>query len=201
MNSKTITKCTFLIIVFSAIIITLFACERDDICAETTPTTPRLFIEFYDATSPEDLRSVPRLTAYGEGLITDSDGNPIEPTEVTDGILELSDGTFIFDINRNAIDLPLRIDDGLNEERVRTRFILERNTNLRLDESGTSNVDIIEISYVPQFEYVSRACGYKSIFNAIDVTVDNDGDNWISSIEIDVQNLENENTTHVRIFH
>lgn len=181
------------------IAIVFIGCERDDICAESTPTTPRLRIEFYDATSQEDLKSVPRLTVYGEGLILDEDGMEIEPIVV-------SNKTIIFNSNQNTVDLPLRIDDDIEEERTITRFILEKDTNLRLDTENpeTSNVDIIEISYIPKFEYVSRACGYKSIFTDVEVTLDtnNDSDTWISNnIAVDIRDVENENEIHVRIFH
>ncbi|WP_282043489.1 DUF6452 family protein [Winogradskyella flava] len=181
------------------IAIVFIGCERDDICAESTPTTPRLRIEFYDATSQEDLKSVPRLTVYGEGLILDEDGMEIEPIVV-------SNKTIIFNSNQNTVDLPLRIDDDIEEERTITRFILEKDTNLRLDTENpeTSNVDIIEISYIPKFKYVSRACGYKSIFTDVEVTLDtnNDSDTWISNnIAVDIRDVENENEIHVRIFH
>ena len=56
------------------IALALISCERDDICAEATATTPRLLIEFYDVASPDDLKSVLRLTAYGEGLVVDENG-------------------------------------------------------------------------------------------------------------------------------
>jgi len=157
------------------IAIVFIGCERDDICAESTPTTPRLRIEFYD------------------------DGMEIEPIVV-------SNKTIIFNSNQNTVDIPLRIDDDIEEERTITRFILEKDTNLRLDTENpeTSNVDIIEISYIPKFEYVSRACGYKSIFTDVEVTLDtnNDSDTWISNnIAVDIRDVENENEIHVRIFH
>jgi len=165
----------------------LFSCERDDICAEGTPTTPRLLIEFYDAASPDDLKSVPRLTLYGEGLVTD-------PTEG-------SNATLVFDANVNAVQLPLLI--GNEGEVTSSRFILEQDTDLRLDDdaSTVSNVDIIEISYTPEFEYVSRACGFKSIFTNLSISVDNDAVPWISSIDVIETTVENENTVHVHIFH
>ncbi|WP_111684232.1 DUF6452 family protein [Winogradskyella tangerina] len=172
----------FLLVLF---LVVLVSCERDDICAETTPTTPRLLIEFYDAGSPEDLKSVPRLTLYGEGLATD----PVEP----------SSSTLIFNSNSNSIELPLIV--GPENETTTTRFILEQNSNLRIDETGTSNIDIIEITYTSEFQYVSRACGFKSIFTNLNLTVDDDTDNWISSIDIIEPTVENENTVHVHIFH
>lgn len=167
-----------------------YSCERDDICAETTQTTPRLIIEFYDAADTDELKNVPRLTVYGEGLVTD-------PTEA-------SDTTLVFNNNINLVELPLRI--GTEDETITTRYVLEKETNFRLDTDDTteSNIDIIEITYSTEFVFVSRACGYKSIFNNISVTRVTDSEPWIGNIEIETtleSTIENENTTHVRIFH
>ena len=167
------------------IAISLINCERDDICAETTATTPRLLIEFYDALSTDNLKNVPRLSVYGEDLVTD-------PTVD-------SDATIIYNVNANAVELPLLI--GNENTETTTRFVLEKDSNLRIDDNGDSNIDIIEITYTSEFLYVSRACGYKSIFNELSVFPESDGDNWISSITIDQTTIENENTVHVRIFH
>lgn len=194
---------------YKSIVILLLAflpisCERDDICAATTSTTPRLLIEFYDATSTDDLLNVPRITVYGEGLITDDDGNPIQPTESSDKIVIAPDDTnYLFNTNYNTIELPLIV--GVEDEEAITRFVLERDTNLRLDTDDTteSNEDILEIRYIPKFEYVSRACGHKSIFEIVDISVDtmDDSDIWIGNIEIVETLIENENTVHVKIYH
>jgi hypothetical protein len=180
----------FILFIASALI----SCERDDICAETTATTPRLLIEFYDVSSPDDLKSVLRLTAYGEGLVIDENGLEIEPTET-------SEATLLFNENSNSLALPFLI--AAEGESVTARFKLEKETNLRLDTNTTteSNIDIIEISYLPEFVYVSRACGYKSIFNNLNLLREDDDNNWISNIDIVERTIENENTVHVRIFH
>lgn len=171
-------------------VLALQNCERDDICAESTATTPQLLIEFYDATEPDDIKSVSRLTAYGEGL-----PNPNPPIETVDE-------TIVFNTNTNAIALPLLI--GEEGTTTTSRFVLEKETNLRLDEDDTtnSNVDIIEISYITEFIYVSRACGYKSVFNNVTINIEAaDGTSWINNIEILETNIENENTVHVNILH
>jgi len=167
------------------IAISLINCERDDICAETTSTTPRLLIEFYDALSTDDLKNVPRLTVYGEDLVT----NPTAD----------SDATILYNVNANAVELPLLI--GIENTETTTRFVFEKDSNLRIDDNGDSNIDIIEITYTSEFLYVSRACGYKSIYNELNVIPENDVDNWISSITLEETTIENENTVHVRIFH
>ncbi|WP_411895634.1 DUF6452 family protein [Winogradskyella sp. A2] len=165
----------------------LFACERDDICAATTTTTPRLVIEFYDDINNDDLKSVSRLTVYGEGLISDPE--------------ESTDETLVFNTNTNQISLPLIV--GTENELNTSRFILEKDTNLRLNDNNAtnSNIDILEISYTTEFVYVSRACGYKSQFIGLSLNVEADSDLWISNIEIVETTVQDENTVHVRIFH
>ncbi|WP_299124713.1 DUF6452 family protein [uncultured Winogradskyella sp.] len=183
-------------ILFIAIV--LINCERDDICAESTLTTSRLSIEFYDATSPDDLKSVPRLTIYG-----DSPNISIPDDEDSSGaiLIDPFETGRVYNANLSSAELPLIIANE-NEETT-TRFILEKDTNLRLDTDNTteSNIDILEITYTTEFIYVSRACGYKSVFNGLGVIVENDTDNWISNIEVLETTIENENTVHVRIFH
>jgi len=187
------TKYTIAFVASLAVLITLQNCERDDICAETTATTPRLLIEFYDAASRDDLKNVPRLTLYGETLVTDP--------------IVASDATLVFNTNENSAELPLKIEPEQGESTTVTRFVLEKDTNRRLDDNDAteSNIDIIEIIYTSEYIYVSRGCGYKSIFNDLDVDLDPiDVDTWISSIEV-IETIEttveNENTIHVRIFH
>ncbi|MDN3492132.1 DUF6452 family protein [Winogradskyella bathintestinalis] len=193
---------------FITLAIANFSCERDDICAETTSTTPRLIVEFYDNDDFEVLKNVPRITAYGEDLFTDLDGTLNEPLEASDKIiLTLGSETppsYVFNINSNKIALPLRI--GPENEEITVRYVLEKDTNLRLDTNNTqtSNIDIIEIKYITEFVYVSRACGYKSIFTQLSISSVTDNDPWIANIINDVvtENIvENEDTTHVRIFH
>jgi hypothetical protein len=189
-KSKRIKSIIFLTLILIATLIS-YNCERDDICAETTPTTPRLMVEFYDATETEELKPVTRLTVYGEGLAN----NPTNDN---------TEGTLIYNVNATALELPLLI--GNEGEITTSRFILEKDTNLRLDENvnTNSNIDIIEISYETEFVYVSRACGYKSIFKNLQVSFETSDDGaWISGIEVvdTVEIVENENTVHVRILH
>jgi len=182
------------------IAVALINCERDDICAESTQTTPRLLIEFYDAASTDDIKSVPRLTIYGD----DPDITIPDNEDSSSAILvEPFEDSRVYNFTRSSAKLPLIIGEENTE--TTTRFVLERDTNLRLDDDATtaSNIDILVIKYETSFKYVSRACGYKSIFNNLSVTRENDGNVWISSAITEdsiEQIIENENTVHVRIF-
>jgi len=186
-------KCFILI----AISLIFYACERDDICAEGTPTTPRLLIEFFDVSDIETLKSVTRLSAYGQSLV--DDGLPVNATEAEDVAI-------LFNSNSNSLQLPLLV--GLEGEEITTTYLLEKDTNLRIDEntSTDSNIDVVRITYKPEFVYVSRACGFKSIFTELEIEVVDDGDNWIQNFSFTDTisqsiTLENEDATHVQIFH
>ena len=53
------------------LVVSFWNCEKDDICAETTPTTPKVIIEFYDASNPTVLKNVTFLE-YVEASSTDT---------------------------------------------------------------------------------------------------------------------------------
>ncbi|MBT8325391.1 MAG: hypothetical protein KJO96_08845 [Winogradskyella sp.] len=157
-------------------------CERDDICADSTSTTPRLRIEFYDIANTDELKSVPRLTVFGEGLDETSQ-------------------SIVSNTNTNALSLPLRFD--LEGVTTTTRYILRKDANLDLDNdpATSSNEDVIEISYTPTFQYVSKACGYKAVFNDLSVTIISDSNNWALTEIINTSTVENENEVHAFIYH
>lgn len=167
--------------------ISLLSCERDDICSEDTPTTPRLIVEFRDILDADMLKSVPNLTLFGEGL-----------DEATRSIVN--------NTNTNTVSLPLLV--GTEGVETTTRFIMRRDADLDLDSDPTtnSNEDILEITYIPEFVYVSRACGFKSVFNNLRVSIVPDGDNWalltdFPNSNTDNINVENETATHLHILH
>ncbi len=199
-KSKRIKSIIFLTLILIATLIS-YNCERDDICAETTPTTPRLVVEFYDVNEPEDLKSVTRLSVYGDSPDIPA---PNEDDFSSAILIDPFEPDRVFNRNTNSVSLPLLI--GNENETTTSRFILEKDTNFRLDDEDdtNSNIDIIEISYETEFVYVSRACGYKSIFKNLQVSFETSDDGaWISGIEVvdTVEIVENENTVHVRILH
>jgi hypothetical protein len=173
------------------IAIITWSCERDDICAEATPTTPHLIIRFYDINIPENLKQVRQLEVDGlNDMNVPNSETPIVTRTTTD-----------------SINLPLRFqEDGIDGEGTTTRFQLIKNADFadNSDETNDHNIDIITIKYTPEFIYVSRACGYKSIFNLDDpdgITRALDADPWITSFDIINQTVENENAAQIIIYH
>jgi hypothetical protein len=48
--------------------------------------------------------------------------------------------------------------------------------------------------------FISRACGYKTIFNLTNVLPTDFTGTWISSLTIEQPNIINENETHIKIY-
>jgi len=158
-------------------LIVIFSCEKDDICPSTTQTTPQLVIEFYDLAAPDETLAVPGLFAFG----LDSDGLevPIINEIVT---------------TRSSISLPLKTDGILTE------FKLYKSYDV-IDGVPSGNPDTIKITYDIENIYVSRACGYKTIFDIQAFAITTDADQWMISSDISIYKITNENDIHVKIFH
>ena len=151
---------------------TIFNCEKDDICEEGTPTTPRMIIEFYDNNNPTAKKTVTNLAVVAQN-ITD--------TLLFNGV--------------SKIEIPLKT----NAENVNFNFVHDsKNTTVSL-----RNKDEVIANYTHNDVFISRACGYKTVFtlnnnDGLDFTADSD--NWIKEIAIQNHNILNENEVHVKIF-
>ena len=159
-------------------IITIFSmgCEPDDICPESTPTTPNLIIRFYDILNQDSKKNVFNLKVQGIG-----NDNPLTEYNV---------------VTTDSIVLPLKTNAAT------TQYSLHKEYS-NVDGVIDGNEDIITINYSTEQVYVSRACGYKTIFKNVTLTINNDGDNWIQSKESinDNQSVEDEKAAHFKLFH
>jgi hypothetical protein len=71
------------------------------------------------------------------------------------------------------------------------------------DPTTDDNLDEVIFNYTRRTEYISRACGYKTLYtlNTVNpVTVTTDSNNWIQNVTVSQPNIENENETHVKIY-
>ncbi len=154
-----------------------FGCEPDDICSESTSTTPRLVISFFDINNIENNKTVGGLYA----IAVDNQGNeiPVSGESVS---------------SRSEITLPL------NGSQNQSRFKLYKAYDV-IDGVVQGNPDEITVAYFTETVYVSRACGYKNIYTIQGFSIDSDSDLWMISYEILTNNVNNENETHVKIYH
>lgn len=150
------------------------SCEKDDICDPATSTTPRVIIEFYDFAQQSELKNVVNLKVEAAGQVDSLD---------------------IFN-SESKIELPLNIAAET------TKFSLILNSLL----PASANEDFLEFKYTTKTVYVSRACGFKVTYDLYSdapiVHTDAaslDG-KWIKDIDIITTNIDDEKTTHVKIY-
>ncbi|MEY8847736.1 DUF6452 family protein [Psychroserpens sp. XS_ASV72] len=177
-NSDELTIKTFfksLILIF--LVLSVSTCERDDICPEDVPTTPRLIIEFFDISNQESNVNVPSFRAQGVG---------------NEAPLDAYSGSAA----AGSIELPLKT----NENSTSYSFIRD----YEVDEDGvvSGNEDVITINYALENVYVSRACGYKTVFRNVNIIINGDSDLWIVLAQPinDNQSVEDETETHFKLF-
>ena len=174
------------LLLFVLIGLSHFGCERDDICPENIATTPRLIIDLYDFVIQEEQKNVFDFRVQG------IDNDAVLPGYNVIGAT-------------NKIVLPLRTDANVTAYRLHINYSINDNgTPDNPDDDFTEgNEDIISISYSTESIYVSRACGYKTVFRNVTLTVNNDADNWIKLKEslTDNQSIEDETTTHFNLYH
>jgi hypothetical protein len=162
------------------------ACEKDDICDPATPTTPRLVLKFFNKNNVSVVRQTTDLKIIGEGVL---DNKPL--------LNRRGETTW----NDTIVYLPLRV----NQNSTKYRLILNADDN----DSTNDRTDILEINYIQNKVYISRACGFKSLFdlfgdplrdpfilnNVPNVTTGN----WISDIEVIQSQINDENEAHIKI--
>lgn len=71
------------------------------------------------------------------------------------------------------------------------------------DPTSDDNSDEVTFNYTRKTEYVSRACGYKTLYTldaTNPVTITPDSNNWIQNVSVSQPNIDNENETHVKIY-
>ncbi len=179
---------SILLFVFLAIGI-LASCERDDICAESTPTTPRLLIDFIDVSNRENMKNVVNLRVTGIGI------DNMLPLDGLDGATRAVDN----------IQLPLRTDSTSTQFILHENFAVNNNNTPddTTDDFIEGNPDVITVNYETELVFVSKACGFKTVFNNVTITLEEDQDNWIitrESINAN-QSVADENETHFNILH
>lgn len=156
------------------IFLIIIGCEKDEICLEDT--TPHLIVRFYNQNIPDELKSVLNLKVNIEGIEGEYKNETI--TVFTD-----------------SIAIPLMVTEN------KTIFIL----TLPGDEENDmeDNLDTMTLIYTQEDIFVSKSCGYKTVYHNAKVTVTQDDDNWIKFLEPTADPLEiiDENLAHVKIYH
>ena len=94
----------------------------------------------------------------------------------------------LYNATTDSIALPLKTLAGS------TSF------SLTATQNGNAAEDIITFNYDPEDQFISRACGYKTVFTNLTFSTGN-ALNFISTIEILTNSISDNNNTHVKILH
>ena len=170
-----------LIFIFFVISTTLFSsCEKDDICPPETHTTPLLKIGFFNFSNGDNTKTATALRIVG----IENNETLLEPLN-----------TFEDRTNQTEISVPLKAYENT------TSFLFIQNSADNEQGVETGNIDTLTFNYSRKEHFVSRGCGYSVNIEALETISTNNGNEWISAIVVQQQNLQNQDTIHVKILH
>jgi len=149
----------------------LWGCTRDDICPDDTQTTPLLVIKFMDISNPTQVKAVDNLR------IT------LANTSQTEVVPATTDTLYKIPLNPIATSVNYNFTKGY--------------------EGTEPNTDAFNVTYQRGADiYINRACGFRTSFIDIDPTIQAEGSaNWMLGNTINNTTVENEDITHITIFH
>ncbi|MDB4297297.1 DUF6452 family protein [Flavobacteriaceae bacterium] len=113
----------------------------------------------------------------------------------------------LYDNTDNTLTKELSLSVSANDLDTFTEITTD-SIAIPLDTNATSviykftnegNEETITVNYSVEDVFVSRACGYKSVFNNISITPTTSS--WLQSTELVSTSITNENQAHVKIFH
>lgn len=167
-SGKIILGCLGLFLLFTA-------CQKDDICPESTQATPLLIIKFFDAADRVSPRSPANLQVK-------------------------YDTTFYFSErqNRDSIAIPLRT----SADNTQYEFILNAPAAQDSTSNPNTNTDIITFSYGRNEVYLNRGCAFKMEYTGLRLSINPGEDGrWIQSFAIDQTDVTDETNRHISIFY
>ena len=159
----------------------IISCEKDDICPESTQTTPQLVVTFYDLLDPQQSKTVESLAVFA-----------IKDSELI--LIENING-----INTDSIAIPLRNDIGVSNFKFIKNYSVEGNIIF-------GDLNHVYIDYEMTDVFISRACGFITNYSILslvpyDILQDPPVIGWIDGYEIVNPIVTNENQAHVKILH
>ena len=148
-------------------------CEKDDICLDGTPGTPRLIIRFFDADSVENLKPTGALLV-----------NKVEDS------IDVYIRKNIF--GTDSISIPLDTKNNLTELKFYNYQGFEN-----------ENIDTLSFHYDRYDIYLNRACGFKGQFILKDDAVSGyqTSESWVKSYKIIKDSILDEKSMHLAIYH
>ena len=125
--------------------------------------------------------------------------NPANPKNVVN-LKVKGEGSFN-DLDLGTFNAKNKIELPLNPGATSTKYALTLNST-----AATANKDFITFNYATQTVYVSRACGFKTVYmlNSPGGVTLTDADTpdtlWIQNLTVETNSITTENETHIKIY-
>ncbi|PKA84321.1 hypothetical protein ATE92_2503 [Ulvibacter sp. MAR_2010_11] len=128
-------------------------------------------------------------------IITFKDSaNPLVAKDVPNLTIETADNNstqVITQTTTDSIAIPLNVSADISKYRFKYD-----------DEGENPNMDILTFTYSREDIYVNRACAFKTVFDNLAAAKEDEGSaNWVFSIIVEQQRIENETQAHITILH
>lgn len=166
----------YTILLLLPLLMVFSGCEKDDICSDTTPTTPRLVIEFYDVTNLTQTKNVSNLVLKTNGVSETILFNAVSKIYVP---FDTTTDTVQFQLIQNGGDTDTTNDniDNITMNYTRTTQYVSRACGYKLN-------------------FVLNPTNGFSFTDA----TPNDG-LWIQTMGISETTITNENEVHVKLYY
>ena len=153
--------------------ITFSSCEKDDICEASTPTTPKLVVEFYDSINPTVKKNVTNLAVKEINSTTSLTFTSTSKIKIP---LRISQDFTKYSFILNSTDVTLDNEDFLQFNYTRQNLFVSRACGYKTNFIFSSTTPFIKTE-------TSIPDGY-----------------WIQNVEITTSNITTENEIHVKIY-
>lgn len=166
----------YTILLLLPLLMVFSSCEKDDICSDTTSTTPRLVIEFYDVTNLTETKNVSNLVLKTNGVTETILFNAVSKIYVP---FDTTTDTVQFQLIQNGGDTDTTNDniDNITMNYTRTTQYVSRACGYKLN-------------------FVLNPTNGFSFTDA----TPNDG-LWIQTMGISETTITNENEVHVKLYY
>lgn len=153
--------------------ITFSSCEKDDICEATTPTTPKLVIEFYDILNPTVKKNVTNLAVKEINTATSLAFTGTSKIQIP---LQISQDITKYSFILNSTNATIKNEDFLQFNYTRQNLFVSRACGFKTNFILNSTIPFIKTE-------TSIPDGY-----------------WIQNVVIISSNITTENEAHVKIY-
>src|SRR5690606_7685577 len=153
------------------------SCEKNDLCGGVNVDTPQVNIQLYNRLNNEERKTAQMINCYALDFVHQD----------TIPVIEF--------LNRSEFSLPLKVYEENTVWYVELKEWVGNDTITRASS--------LDFRYETTSEYVSKACGDRSVFERVRITSSNDTiqylPSWISTIDY-TNSITTNDTTHVQIY-